>query len=229
MARPPPERPQHDLWPEWYGREIPPPLDPRGEILSMSAVAGQSHVRRDVRPDEDAIRRHDRLRRIYAVYVRECIEGQYGKTPGFRDFWRGEPGNKHWMNFRAAYLAGEAGAGEDVALEDHEAWTERIMALPDGRAAPHRRHGGRADALAARDHVPDGRRGADTRPRSQRRQQGGRGVAGGRACRTRRPITSTARSAPASRKLMTSKAASPGTRRRPRTAERRTPFIRSCA
>ena len=132
MGRSPPERPQHDLWPEWYGREIPPPLDPRGQILSMSAVAGQSHVRRAGRPDEDAIRRKRSRRRIYAVYVRECIEGQYGKTPGFRDFWRGEPGNKHWMNFRAAYLAGQAGAGEDVALEDHEAWTERIMALPDG-------------------------------------------------------------------------------------------------
>ena len=137
MGRSPPERPESDLWPERYGREIPPPLDPRGEILSMSTVAGQTRVRRAGRPDEDAARRRDRLRRIYAVYIRECIEGQYGKTPGFRDFWRGEPGNKHWRSwcgaYRAGYLAGQAGAGEDVALEDHEAWTERIMAMPAGR------------------------------------------------------------------------------------------------
>ena len=133
MARPPPERPESDLWPERYGCEIPPPLDPRGEIVSMSAVAGQTRVRRAGRPDEDAIRRRDRLRRIYAVYVRECIEGQYGKTPGIRNFWRGEPGNKHWRTWCGAYLAGEAGAGEDVALEDHEAWTERIMTMPAGR------------------------------------------------------------------------------------------------
>ena len=46
--------------------------------------------------------------------------------------WRGEEGNWHWRLFRAGYLAGQAGAGEDVALEDHEAWTERVMALPGG-------------------------------------------------------------------------------------------------
>ena len=131
MGRSPPERPESDLWPERYGREIPPPLDPRGEIVSMSAVAGQSHVRRGGRPDEDATRRRDRLRRIYAVYLRECIEGQ--QAPGFRDFWRGKAGNMHWRTWCGAYLAGQAGAGEDVALEDHEAWTERIMAMPAGR------------------------------------------------------------------------------------------------
>ena len=128
MGRPPPERPENDLWPEWYGREMPPPLDPRGEILSMSAVAGQSHVRRDGRPDEDATRSRDRLRRVYAAYLRECVEGR--QIP---PSWRGEAGNHHWMTFRAGYLAGQAGVCEDVALEDHEAWTERIMAMPAGR------------------------------------------------------------------------------------------------
>ena len=64
MAMPPPERPESDFWPERYGREIPPPLDPRGEIVLMSAVAGQSRVRRAGRPDEDATRRRDRLRRV---------------------------------------------------------------------------------------------------------------------------------------------------------------------
>ena len=127
MARPPPERPESDLWPERYGCEIPPPLDPRGEIVSMSAVAGQTRVRRAGRPDEDAAFRRDRLRRVYAAYLQECVLGRQ-INPG----WRGEAGNHHWMTFRAGYLAGQAGAGEDVALEDHEAWTERIMAMPAG-------------------------------------------------------------------------------------------------
>ena len=127
MGRSPPERPESDLWPERYGREIPPPLDPRGEIVSMSAVAGQSHVRRGGRPDEDAAFRRDHLRRVYAAYLRECVEGRQINLG-----WRGEAGNCHWMTFRAGYLAGQVGVCEDVALEDHEAWTERVMALPDG-------------------------------------------------------------------------------------------------
>ena len=127
MGRSPPERPESDLWPERYGCEIPPPLDPRGEIVSMSAVAGQSHVRRDGRPDEDAAFRRDHLRRVYAAYLRECVLGRQINLG-----WRGEAGNHHWMTFRAGYLAGQAGACEDVALEDHEAWTERIMGKPAG-------------------------------------------------------------------------------------------------
>ena len=127
MARPPPERPQHDLWPASYGREMPPPLDPRGEILSFGGWNDRLRVRRAGRPKEDAIRRRECLRRVYAVWLRECVEGR-DIPPG----WRGEEGNWHWMTFRAGYLAGQAGAGEDVALEDHEAWTERVMALPDG-------------------------------------------------------------------------------------------------
>ena len=107
---------------------MPPPLDPRGEIVSIVGEAGQAGViLRGRRPKEDAIRRRDRLRRIYAAYLRECIEG-WDIPPS----WRGEEGNWHWRLFRAGYLAGQAGAGEDVALEDHEAWTERVMALPDG-------------------------------------------------------------------------------------------------
>ena len=128
MARPPPEPPQHDLWPESYGREMPPPLDPRGEILSFARYWGDRlRVRRGGRPKEDAIQRRERLRRVYAVWLRECVES-WEMSPG----WRGAEGNWHWMTFRAGYLAGESGVGEDVALEDHEAWTERVMALPDG-------------------------------------------------------------------------------------------------
>ena len=168
MARPPPERPAHDIWPEWYGREMPPPLDPRGEIDSMSTVAGQTRVRRGGRPDEDAIRRHDRLRRVYAAYLRECIGGRE-MLPG----WRGEAGIHHWMAFRDGYLAGQAGAGEDVALEDHEAWTERIRpCLPNAASASSTRRKGRFSCC--RDHVPDGRRGATPGPEVS---EGNKGVA----------------------------------------------------
>ena len=90
-----------------------------GTIDSASGAAG--------RPKEDAIRRRECLRRVYAVWLRECVEGWESDTG-----WRGAEGNWHWMTFRAGYLAGQAGVGEDVALEDHEAWTERVMALPDG-------------------------------------------------------------------------------------------------
>ena len=86
MGRSPPERPESDLWPERYGREIPPPLDPRGEIVSMSAVAGQTRVRRAGRPDEDAAFRRDHLRRVYAAYLRECVLGRQINLG-----WRGEP------------------------------------------------------------------------------------------------------------------------------------------
>ena len=105
-----------------------PPLDPRGEIVSMSAVAGQSRVRRAGRPDEDAARRREHLRRAYAVWLRSFIADQQ-IDPG----WRGEIANEHWRLFRAGYLACLNGDGEDVALEDHEAWTERVMAMPAGR------------------------------------------------------------------------------------------------
>ena len=128
MALGPPSRPADDFWPESYGREMPPPLDPRGEILSMSAISGRGRVRRAGRPDADAARRHEHLRRAYAVWLR-LVSGHLPADSS----WRGGPASEHWRQFRTGYLACLNGDGEDVALEDHAAWTERVMAMPAGR------------------------------------------------------------------------------------------------
>ena len=37
MARPPPRPIEERHWPELYGRSLPPPPDPAGEILAASA------------------------------------------------------------------------------------------------------------------------------------------------------------------------------------------------
>ena len=87
MARPPPERPESDLWPERYGCEIPPPLDPRGEIVSMSAVARSDPRQARRAAGRGRAFRRDHLRRVYAAYLRECVLGRQinlagGAKPG---------------------------------------------------------------------------------------------------------------------------------------------------
>ena len=245
---------------------------PGGEILSIAGAAGQAGViLRGRPPDEDAIRRRDRLRRIYAAYLRECIEGRE-----MSPLWRGEDGNWHWRLFRAGYLAGASrrrrgrGAGGSRGVDRTGHGPARR------RAAPHPRHGGRADALAARDHIPDVPRGRGTghgHGRLMRRSTHSSILAGlGPRKRRRGPIPPSPHSGPLNslppdvilgadaghqeeeevaerfaeaaargsqqaKKDLAADAVLHGTRARGRgglgdrtgTAERRKPFIRSCA
>ena len=84
--------------------------------------------------------------------------------------WRSGSLNGYWRVFREGYLAAVRGGG-DAPLEDHEAWTARVMAGPAALGY---------ELIAARDGPVLVRPSDFTSPASPAQQPGLKVIAGGK-------------------------------------------------